>query len=159
MPYIPEQHKKYALLPKTRDMEWEVFEYPDLREYGDMRKDLMPYGYKSLESYLNHIDYLISKTESIILRNKLNELKYDMVRLNNKEIWSVLKYVGNLNDELYLITGHVYYWPCTEGDSIYMGVIDEAEFTAYWYDIYPDEWEILEDPTGMARKTLEQSDF
>ena len=36
----------------------------------------------------------------------------------------------------------------------FRGVIDNEEFTAYLYDIDPSLREILEDPTGMAQRTL-----
>ena len=36
----------------------------------------------------------------------------------------------------------------------YEGVIDDEEFTSYLYSTEPEDWEILEDPTGMAYNTM-----
>lgn len=37
---------------------------------------------------------------------------------------------------------------------VYEGVIDNEEFTSYLYPTDSDLWEILEDPTGMAYRTI-----
>ena len=79
-----------------------------------------------------------------------------MIRLNNKDLWSVLKYTGETN-EFHLTHGRAYYWPCTKEDPYFRGIVDDEEFTNYLYDVYgscSDDWIILDDPTGMAYRTL-----
>lgn len=47
-----------------------------------------------------------------------------------------------------------YYWPTRRENPVYCGVIDDEEFTAYLYPTEASLWQILSDPTGMARRTI-----
>ena len=78
-----------------------------------------------------------------------------MHRLNIKENWSVLRYIGKSHNSVGgLNNGKVYYWPCSIENPVYEGVIDDEEFTSYLYSTDSDDREILEDPTGMAYRTI-----
>lgn len=129
MPYIPEKHKKYNLLPFCRKNGYEVFEYPSelLFEIGDINiklcQTITPYGYKSYKEYYSTLDWLIKRNR----RNKklsrlLRLFKKEMIRLNNKDLWSVLKYTGETN-EFHLTHGRAYYWPCTKENPYFCGIV------------------------------------
>lgn len=88
-----------------------------------------------------------------------NKLKAEIERYNRKEDWSVCRYIGESMDLAFGLTpGNCYYWPCCAEVPKYEGVIDNEEFTSYWYAIDPELWEILEDPTGMANETINNLD-
>ena len=161
MPYIPKNHEKYNLLPSCRKHGGEVFSYPvefldELQDYLPYKISLMPYGYDSYEDYFNAIDEYISKyakTEEAV--KKFNAFKQAIAEMNVKEEWSVLRYKGESDDKIFGLThGQVYYWPCSKNRPEYEGVIDDEEFTSYLYPTDASLWEILEDPTGMAYRTI-----
>jgi hypothetical protein len=81
-----------------------------------------------------------------------------MIRMNNKENWSVLRWLGDHFPKGCSVRcvdkGRCYYWPCDIDNPVYQGVIDNEEYTSYWYPTEPEMWEILEDPTGMAYRTI-----
>lgn len=161
MPYIPKEHEKYDLLPFCRKDGGEVFEYPGELIYEaerllDSSATLMPYNYESYEEYYNMLDSLIekySKKNDVV--DKLKEVRNIVWKMNQKEEWSILRYIG-ASDEgpCGLTNGKNYYWPSRKEKPVYCGVIDDEEFTAYLYPTEPALWEILEDPTGMAYRTL-----
>ena len=67
----------------------------------------------------------------------------------------MLRYVGIDDNRLVGLThGRTYYWPTSIENPMYCGVINDEEFTAYLYPTEPEMWEILEDPTGMAYRTI-----
>jgi hypothetical protein len=120
---------------------------------------LIPYGYASYQEYDLKIDEYVSKYG--LTDNNLNEIgrmlcSYkDLVhRMNIKENWSVVKYMGETMPGLFLTKGKYYYWPCSEERPVYEGVIDDEEFTSYLYPTGSALWEIAEDPLGMAGRTL-----
>lgn len=161
MPYIPKEHEKYDLLPFCRKNGGEVFEYPselidEAEELLETASGLIPYGYKSYEEYFNYIDALIkenSNCENIVI--KLKELRDMVTKMNKKEDWSILRYIGQSTDSACGLTnGKNYYWPTRKDEPFYSGVIDDEEFTSYQYPTEANLWEILEDPTGMAYRTL-----
>ena len=161
MPYIPEKHKKYNLLPLCRDDGGEVFDYPgklisEVEALIDPPRGLLPYNYDSYDEYYGHLDKLIE-----IYANRpdaakaLVRLKQRVVEMNQKEEWSVVKYVGPSDDGGTGLThGKNYYWPTRKGHPVYCGVVDDEEFTSYLYPTDAHLWEILEDPTGMAYHTI-----
>lgn len=156
MSNLPERHKKYPLLLGTRNSDFEVFSYPHLGDLNSRGEhNLEPYGYSSLQDYLNYLDERKAKAAPEIAL-LYDHLKEKMVEMNNKEEWSILLYKGKSNGDWpeRLINGRAYYWPCSKANPIYDGVIDEEEWTSYWYPTEPEDWEILEDPTGMAYRTL-----
>lgn len=164
MPYIPEQHEKYKLLPYCCEHGGEVFEYPSglLNKVNNCLPEgetLEPYGFESYEAYYSAIDkwigYFKDNEEAISM---LQAFRKEMLRLNCKESWSVLKYVGPAMDSVFGLTpGRYYYWPCSLKDLSYHGVIDDEEYTAYLHPTNADYWEIAEDPTGMASHVLSQN--
>ncbi|MCR5034211.1 MAG: hypothetical protein K6B42_02175 [Clostridia bacterium] len=156
MSKLPEKHEQYPLLLGTRDSDFEVFSYPHLGEMNNLgEENLEPYGYSSLQEYLDYLDERKAKA-SLEVARLFDQLKEKMVEMNKKEEWSILLYKGNGNGEWpeRLINGRAYYWPCSEANPVYDGIIDEEEWTSHWYPTEPDDWEILEDPTGMAYRTL-----
>lgn len=163
MASIPKKHEKYGLLPRTvNDDTWECFLYPSLYEFDEAGIDgIEPYGYSSVEQYNAMIAHRIAQSNSEETIRMLKKLQEDMTRMNNKENWSVLKFLGEHFPPDYVTgidKGCCYYWPCDIDDPVYQGVIDNEEYTAYWYPTEPDMWEILEDPTGMAHRTIFEKD-
>ena len=159
MPYIPEKHKKYDVLPHCRKRGGEVFEYPSklLFQIEEiMGKNITPYGYDSYEEYFRELDDIESSASDPSLLKLLADYRAEIKRLNKKEDWSICKYIGKPIGGVYerLRPGHAYYWPATVDNPVHRGVIDEEEFTSYWYPTEADGWEILEDPTGMAYRTI-----
>ena len=166
MPYIPEKHRKYDLLPFCRENGGEVFDYPDsllddVNKYLLPDDNLYPYGYNSYEEYYQKIDAAALKFKDKPEIFKLFEqLKEKIIKMNCKENWSVLRYIGPDDGEpLTLTPGRDYYWPTIKDNPVYSGVIDDEEFTAYFYFPESDCWEILEDPTGMAYNAINNSEF
>lgn len=165
MAKIPEEHKKYDLLRRIRDKnDSECFSYPSLRPLEELgEKGLDPYGFPSVEAYNTMIEGRIvncDASEKVKLFRKLQE---DMIRMNNKRNWSICRFLGEdipANDIFGLKRNRCYYWPCDIDNPRYEGVIDEEEYTSYWYPTEPSLWKILEDPTGMAYRTIyEKNDF
>ena len=161
MAYIPKKHEIYDLLPSCKKNGGEVFAYPcsllsELEKYLPEGLNMMPYGYGSYEEYYAEMDkYAESYFNNDELSNLYKKFKDEMLQMNDKEQWSVLKYVGKSDDSLFGLThGRVYYWPCCIMRPIYDGVIDDEEFTSYWYPTEECDWEIIDDPTGMAHRTI-----
>jgi len=160
-PYIPENHRKYPLLPSSRKDGGEVFSYPsellsEVEAILPRGVGLTPYGYDSYEEYFAQIDKYVQKyADSDRDKELFEKYKAKVAAMNQKEDWSVLRYLGPTTDELFGLThGNVYYWPCSKDAPVYEGVIDDEEFTSYLYSTEPEDWEILEDPTGMAYNTM-----
>lgn len=159
MPYIPEEHKKYPVLPYSRERGGEVFQYhswPEEQLVELVGEHLIPYGYDSYEEYFAKIDSLIQLHAKESKTVRLLELvKEGIMEWNQKEDWSICRFVGeDIGEVLGLHQGGYYYWPCTASNPKFGGVIDDEEFTAYQYPTDPDLWEIVVDPTGMARQTI-----
>lgn len=161
MPYIPKQHEKYDLLPHCRKDGGEVFDYPSklinkVEKLIGSSIGIFPYNYDSYEDYYNSLDNLIqehSKKAEIV--EAIKELRDSVKEMNCKEEWSIVKYIGPTDDAIFGLThGKNYYWPTRESNPVYCGVVDDEEFAAYLYPTEPDMWEILEDPTGMAYRTI-----
>lgn len=165
MAYIPDWHLKYGVLPLCRELGGEVFSYSSglAWEIDDLLppgKSVIPYGFYSYEEFYEHIDnYILKYRKDGQKPNKLGILlgkyKKDIKLRNIKENWSIVKYVGKDDEYQDLTYGKCYYWPCSIEDPNYEGVIDDEEFTSYYYLPKPGMWEILEDPLGMARRTLD----
>lgn len=174
MAYIPEKHKRYGLLPLSAERDSEVFSYPAglvdaIDELifklegisGDSNRGrvslLIPYGVKSYEEYQERIESYIEKYPGSEVADLLKFLSQQIRRMNVKEDWSIVRYIGHgFDDDDYapLTMGRCYYWPCSRENPTYDGVIDNEEFTSYFYPCDPDSWEVVEDPTGMARRVL-----
>ena len=159
MPYIPEEHKQYPVLPYCREHGGEVFQYynwPEEELEKRVGEHLIPYGYNSYEEYFEKIDRLIKEhsddSETVRL---LEKIKKNISEWNHKEDWSICRFIGdNIGEVMGLRNGGYYYWPCTASDPTFSGVIDEEEFTAYQFPTDSNLWEIVVDPTGMAYRTI-----
>ena len=143
-----------------------------------------PWGFDSYEEYDEYLDSLISEHGTV--NDELNHLgklmtafKEDIMRRNVKENWSVVRYVGESTDGIGGFTnGRYYYWPCSIENPEYEGIIDDQEFTSYlaWVNKeqvnqslengvvtdfvnFKRDWEIAEDPTGMAERFLNSLSF
>ena len=162
MPYIPKNHERYDLLPCCRKDGGEVFDYPSDLIYeaeqllGGASSGIFPYNYNSYDEYYRYIDKLIQEyNDNAEIVSKLIAVRNAVKNMNQKEQWSVLRYVGPTDNAVFGLTkGKNYYWPTHADNPVYCGVIDDEEFTAYLYPTEPHLWEILEDPTGMAHRTL-----
>ena len=160
MTIIPEKHRKYDLLPVTRDMDFDTIEYTDTRsklaELLPEGNHLIPYGYASVEAYIRYVEEMANQyagTEE--QREAFRTYIEDIRRINQKEYWSVLEYIGEEWDEpLRFTPGRAYYWPCDVADPSFLGIVDDQEWTPYIYAPDPEDWKILEDPTGMAYETM-----
>lgn len=171
-PYIPPEHEQYDLLPYRRANGGEVFSYPaELNAVEDMlferefpngsdsrTAQLIPYG---MASYAEYFDLLASiknkyRETDPELADALGWLAEAVKRMNVKEEWSVVRYVGDeCTDSMTTLTkGRCYYWPCSREHPVYEGVIDDEEFTSYLYPCDPTSWEIVLDPMGMAARAL-----
>lgn len=177
MAYIPKQHLQYDVLPSCRANGGEVFHYP--KELGEI-EDLLwtaehaadgdesertcliaPYGYETYDEYFNILRIYAEKHKGTGLERRLLDLIDETRALNVKEEWSVVRYLGSdLDDDpdslaSNLTKGRCYYWPCSAKDPRYNGVIDDEEFTSYLYPCDKECWEVLADPTGIARRALD----
>ena len=181
MAYIPENHFQYGVLPHCRAHGGEVFQYPgELDEVEDLlwkaenpvtpaTEDapktrpclIMPYGYRSYETYYDVLRSYAEKHKGTELEQRLLGLIDRTKALNVKEDWSIVRYLGSSFDDdpeslaTGLTKGQCYYWPCSIEDPRYNGVIDDEEFTSYLYPCDKGCWEIVVDPTGMAQKALD----
>lgn len=176
-PYIPPAHERYDLLPRCRKNGGEVFSYPEwLGDFEDLVRDagifeddssdsrnclhFIPHGYKSYADYQSMLKDSADRCrqKDAELAVAILDLGREIDRLNVKENWSVVRYVGDQFDGdsrvVALTKGRCYYWPCSKERPVYEGVIDDEEFTSYLYPCDPDSWEIVEDPTGMAARAL-----
>jgi hypothetical protein len=186
MPYIPEAHKKYNLLPFCTKNGGEVFSYPsdpqDPVPVCVPGQTMIPYGYDSYEEFYGFLDDCIAQYgtengELTELGEKIAGYRESIKRMNVKENWSVCRYIGETDSSF--THGRYYYWPCSIENPEYEGVIDDEEFTSYYAAVrgekdesgryapanaHIDEyakpllWEIAEDPTGMAARTLSSGD-
>lgn len=170
MTYIPIEHRKYDILPICRENGGEVFSYSSELEskIGKLlpyHESVIPYGYDSYEEFDKKVNgyifqYGIDNGKTNQLGQLLTKYKTDIRYRNVKENWSIMKYIGELEgDEYDLTRGRCYYWPCSIEEPRYEGVIDDEEFTSYLYPTDCQLWEIVEDPTGMARHAVFDGKF
>ncbi|MBQ8000827.1 MAG: hypothetical protein IJ298_06345 [Ruminococcus sp.] len=161
MAYIPDSHRKYNLLPYCSEHGGEVFSYPSqlldiVNKYTSDNECLIPYGYDSYEEYYRKVREIADRfiTQPYIY-DLFTEYLNQVMAMNIKEDWSVLRYIGpDTNQTEGLTNGKNYYWPASKAAPHYEGVIDDEEFTSYIYPTNEEYWEILEDPTGMAHNTI-----
>jgi hypothetical protein len=169
MAYIPEAHKKYNLLPYCTENGGEVFEYPSIMAdeiENLMPESVMPYGYESYSEYYFKLDEYISKygmKNGKHNKRRLNKLgkmilhfKELMQKINGKESWSVVRYIGKSTGGAGLTHGRYYYLTSICEHTKTAGIIDDEEFTSYAYSFTSENWEIAEDPEGISAKLLEK---
>ena len=110
MPYIPINHEQYNLLPLCRKDGGEVFDYPSKLIYEAEQllgssDGLFPYNFDSYEDYFASIDALITEhSANGAIVQKLHEVREMVAKMNRKEEWSVLKYVGPTDDSYFGLT-------------------------------------------------------
>jgi len=167
LPYIPEAHKKYNLLPGCVKYGGDIHYYPK-SEYSTISKllpkgeTILPYHYGCAE-YSALLDFHISKygmTDGELneLGRMISDYKLRIKEMNIKENWSILRYIG----ESYGNSGA--FGGFTHGRYYYLAGINEAQKALYIFDneelgvvtCTPDvtRWEVVEDPTGMAAKVF-----
>jgi len=154
-PYIPAEHVPLDVLPWNREEGYEVFSYPpelndvddalfeaeglNRNERGTRVALIYPYGYHSYGEYFAHLQGYVDKYEKTApeLADSIRRLIESIKRMNVKEDWSVVRYVGHEYDNnprvFGLTRGRCYYWPCSKEKPVYEGVIDDEEFTSYLY--------------------------
>ena len=111
-------------------------------------ESLIPYGFFSYEEYYGLI---VAHSNESALVNMLIDYKLEVMCMNIKENWSVLRYLGcGKLEGLPFTTGRYYYWPCSAESPEYEGIIDDEEFTSYLHEVTPAHLEIVEDHTHMA---------
>ncbi len=174
-PYIPREHEPYNLLPGCHGDGREVFSYPaeldaveqmlldaegvSKDEKGGRNSLIIPYGRHSYAEYLGELRGYADRhrADAPDLSDALEWLMDAIRRMNVKEDWSVVRYVGREYDDpkaFGLTRGRCYYWPCSKERPVYEGVIDDEELTSYLYPCDPDSWEVVLDPTGMAARAI-----
>jgi hypothetical protein len=181
LPYIPETHKKYNLLPKLHETGGDITFFPAITEeqYDEIRDFIeadmdFDYPYKfTISEMLNVFDGWIAEygTENGKL-NKAGELftawKARVRDWNNKENWSIVRYVGestpSRDDGFELMHGRYYYvpdktWGLDESnrqDDALEGLTNTEQNNYFWTISKRNcaDWEIVEDPTGMVTKVL-----
>ncbi len=163
MPYIPNEHKEYKLLPHCCTSGGEVFEYPsEMLDKVDKLlpegETLRPYGYKSYDEYYSKLDGYIESLDDENAKRIINSFGNRMVAINIKNTWAVLKYTGKTSEDegVGLTHGRFYYCPAPTPDHGMIGIIDNEEFTSYMYPCDLSDWIVYEDPTGEAGKALGQ---
>lgn len=172
MTTIPENHKKYmkdGLLALSRKLGNELLYSPHrlccLLDFklAKYRKCISSHGFTSRKSYFKELDKLDSKYSSKIenFHEEILELKELVEKTSNKEEWSVLRYIGESDPNdfdppfTYL---ECYYWPTNIDNPVYRGAFDDGETSSYPHSTAKGDWEILEDPSGMARRILDSDD-
>ena len=115
MAYIPEKHKGFGLLPRSVEGSKEVFSYPSSLieeiegmlfelegvaedpEYGRLSL-LIPYGRESYDAYQAEIGTYLEKYSKHEVAGLLKLLSSEIRKMNVKEDWSVVRYVGQQFD-------------------------------------------------------------
>ena len=176
LPYIPEAHKKYNLLPQCHKYGGDVHfcpssEHEAISALLPEDQYFSPPYHLSYDEYNNILDGYISEYGTT--NGKLNELgkmiddyKTLVQKMNIKENWSVLRYIGEstgyeriFGDLCGFTHGRYYYLAVADIDEShkFSGLIDNEEEWAWGSgcsSLNREEWEIAEDPTGMAAMAL-----
>lgn len=172
MTTIPKKHRKYiksGLLSHSRRIGAELLYQPydlvtllefKLRKY---RKFVSSYGCCSRKAYFRYLDSLVTKYGWRLknFKTEIKELKKTMKLWNRKNQWSVLRYIGETEDssDPWYTHGKCYYFPASVSKSEYHGFFNNEEFFTDRCNIFKKEWEILEDPSGMAKRVLDNPDL
>ena len=132
--YIPESHKKYDVLPICRKYNFEmiVWDYKLLNRVEILTNNteymgLCPYQrYKSYEELFNEIKAWINSYPNC--EQEIKEYRYSLLKLNNKDLWAIVKYIGESN---YNFTKDKYYYVVMYVEKNYWiidGIIDNEEY-------------------------------
>lgn len=160
MPYIPEAHKKYDVLPICREYNVEMFIWDEkllkkIQKLTNMTDHMVcPYqNYKSYEQFLDEISSWINKFPNY--EEEIIKYRDSTMKMNNKDQWAIIQYTGQTN---YSFTkGKYYYVPMyIDNDSwIIGGVIDNEEYTDFvaWQDSINliKDFKIVIDPSNKLK--------
>lgn len=159
MAIIPEKHKKYNLLERWKRCEIFVEDWA-------LKDDLCELlGEECIEKSFESIDEAIMYYESLknqiqapyknLAADLLTEYVRDLEKKNHREVWSVLRYQGSGYGKYNTFeTGRYYYMPCIAGEDVFLGVLDDEADLVNWIPITYENWEIIDDPTGMAARVM-----
>lgn len=165
MPYIPESHKEYNVLPRCKDCNCEFFLWDHelltkiKKKTGMLDYMINPYrNYESYEAFLDEMDNWIKKYPDC--KNEIIEYRESVMKMNNKDLWAIVQYLGESNFDF--TNGNYYYVPMYyEGDELIIGgIIDNEEYSAFasWLltctnpvDLIND-LKIVIDPSGLLKE-------
>jgi len=159
MAIIPEKHKKYNLLERWKRCEifvenWELKEA--LCEM--LGEDCIEKSFESIDEaviYYESLKKQIQAPYKNLAADLLTEYVQDLEKKNHREVWSVLRYKGNEDGKYNTFeTGRCYYMPCIADEDVFLGVLDDEADLVNWIPITYENWEIIEDPTGMAARVM-----
>ena len=170
LPYIPEAHKKYNLLPECHRIGGDVVGLPGApAEISRLlwSDTILDYPiYSTLQEILDAIERLIvthgtENGEPNNIGHLLTEYKERVREFNIKENWAVMRYVGVslLADIDGLTHGRYYYLSPDELDENdkHLWVLNNEESCYSICGIGSKncmDWEIAEDPTGRVTKIM-----
>ena len=163
--YIPSSHKSYNVLPISRRFNLEII-IVDLNLKNKIRKltnmtDHETSTYQNYESYEDFFDVIDSWVNKFpIYKKEILEYKNSVIKINNKDLWAIVKYVGKSNRNF---TKNKYYYVVMykENNSwIINGIIDNEECDAFhvWSPkcTHPvnliKDFEIVVDPSNSLSK-------
>lgn len=163
--YIPEEHKKYNLLPNCHKYNFEIIIHDGLclrkiKELTNMNDyETGPYQkYRSYKDFFNEIDSWISRFPNC--KKEIIDYKNNVIKLNNKDLWGIVKYIGKSD---WSFTKDKYYYVVMykeNGNWIIDGIIDNEEYNAFqvWslgcsnpVDLIKD-FEIIVDPSETLKE-------
>lgn len=136
MIYIPEEHKKYDVLPNCRKYNVEMIIRDDtslkkIKELSGMSDfETNPYQrYKSYQDFYEEMDSWIKKFPKY--KKEIIEYKNSVKKLNNKDLWAIVEYIGESN---WSFTKNKYYYVVMYIDNNSWkidGVIDNEEYNSF----------------------------
>lgn len=134
--YIPVIHKKYDILPKCKNYNFEMIVWnpgilDKIQKLTNMTDHMCcPYQrYKSYEEFFVEIDSWINKFPDH--KQEIIKYKNSVIKMNNKDLWAIVQYVGESNwnftkNKFYYIVMYI------EKDSwVVEGIIDNEEYNAF----------------------------
>lgn len=134
--YIPNAHQKYNVLPISRNFKFEII-IVNLNLKNKIRKltkmtDYETSTYQNYESYEDFFDVLNSWINKFpIYKKEILEYKNSVIKINNKDLWAIVKYIGKSNRNF---TKNNYYYIVMykENNSwVIEGIIDNEEYDAF----------------------------
>lgn len=159
MAIIPEKHKKYNLLERWKRCEIFVEDWAlkdDLCER--LGEDHIERSFESIDEaviYYESLKKQIQAPYKNLAADLLTEYVQDLEKKNHREVWSVLRYKGSgYGKHNTFETGRYYYMPCIAGEDVFLGALDDEADLVNWIPITYENWEIIDDPTGMAARVM-----
>lgn len=170
MPYIPESHKKYNVLPNCVKYNFELIVPDDilLKKIEKLvhKTDYMGlHPYQRFKSYQECFDELEALTNEFPnYKDEILKYKDSIIKMNNKDMWAIVKYIGESN---WNFTKDKYYYVVIylEKDSLIVeGIIDNEEYSAFsmWLPGNTNQinlstdFEIVLDPSGCLNNEFKK---